>query len=302
MSEDKILKTLVTEAHNIGAYDLPEDKIVRVLDKGFVRLVDSMGSDAAIAQAARVSYGAGTKKVSDDSGLIRYLLRNAHSTPFEMVQIKLHVKAPIFVIRQWHRHRSWSYNEISGRYSEMPDEFYVPAEDKVTKQNPHNKQGGIDELIPDEDGTSWSDLFASQQNLLRHDYEIALKTGMRKELARINLPLSQYSEMYASVDLHNLFHFLKLRLDNHAQYEIQVYAQAIATLIKPIVPIAYQAFEDYRLNSITLNSTEQTVLRVVLADYLTEENISLTAEKYFSNKRERKECVDKLVYILLKQK
>ena len=241
---------------------MDDKQIVRVLDKGFVRLVDSMGSDASIVQAARVSYGEGTKKVSEDEGLIRYLLRHRHTTPFEMVQFKFHIKAPIFVVRQWHRHRMWSYNEESGRYSEMRDEFYVPAEHNVTFQNPDNKQGGTSEQVtplniknPDDwwdcltpeqvaESWSWEETFANEQAMVRSQYERLLGSGMRKELARINLPLAQYTQMYACVDLHNLFHFLKLRQDQHAQYEIRVYADAMLKLIKPIVPMAVNAYED----------------------------------------------------------
>jgi thymidylate synthase (FAD) len=279
---------------------------IKVLDKGFVRLVDSMGSDESIVQAARVSYGKGTKKVSEDEGLIRYLLRNSHTTPFEMVQFKFHIKAPIFIIRQWHRHRMWSYNEYSGRYSEMKDEFYVPEERHITKQNPNNKQGGSDELVPD--GIACVETLEYAYGLARNDYEVLLKTGLRKELARICLPLSQYSEMYASVDLHNLFHFLKLRLDSHAQYEIRVYAEAIAELIRPIVPVAYKAFEDYVIGSTKFSQIELAVLQdyiqnhhgkfaVIGDDDVKNELISVIG-KHITNKREAEEALAKLLKII----
>lgn len=283
---------------------------IKCLDKGFVRLVDSMGDDSSIAQAARVSYGKGTKTVHEDEGLIRYLMRHGHTTPFEMVQFKFHIKAPIFVFRQWHRHRMWSYNEYSGRYSEMKDEFYVPKEEHVTKQNPHNKQGGTSEAISyseaeesisllDDRGKSvekWSDIFEDNQQDSRHFYEDYLRTGMRKELARINLPVSNYSEMYASVDLHNLFHFLKLRLDSHAQYEIRVFAEAIAEMVKLVVPIAYKAFEDYTLNSIKLNAVDIMAIRDLcgIVDFDPENIPSVRAHL---NVRERTECIDKLIKI-----
>lgn len=292
---EEIAKQLTEEAQNMGLYDTPEDKIVRVLDKGFVRLVDSMGTDASIVQAARVSYGEGTKKVSEDEGLIRYLLRHKHTTPFEMVQFKFHIKAPIFVIRQWHRHRMWSYNEESGRYSEMRDEFYVPDYEKITKQNPNNKQGGTDEIILSK--KCYSDVFADEQKEARQNYKYHLDTGMRKELARINLPLAQYSQMYGCVDLHNLFHFLKLRQDSHAQYEIRVYADAMLELIKPIVPIAVKAYEDYVLGSLTLTKKDVEALHQALlcVDSLFDTNAVPTAAKnIFSNKREREEFLEKI--------
>lgn len=279
---------------------------IKVLDKGFVRLVDSMGTDSSIVQAARVSYGKGTKKVSEDEGLIRYLLRHGHTTPFEMVQFKFHIKAPIFVIRQWHRHRMWSYNEYSGRYSEMKDEFYVPDKSKVTKQNPNNKQGGTDDVVPFDDifdvdlaGQSWSGLFQNQQMESRKNYEEFIASGMRKELARINLPLAQYTEMYASVDLHNLFHFLRLRMDSHAQYEIRVFADALAELIKPIVPVAYKAFEDYILGSVKLTSIEVKILQELIqlkpeGKPVGETEIRRTIGTYISNKREADEAYSKL--------
>ncbi|HMO02923.1 MAG TPA: FAD-dependent thymidylate synthase [Oligoflexia bacterium] len=280
---------------------------VDVLDKGFVRLVDMMGSDEAIVQAARVSYGKGTKKVSEDEGLIRYLLRHSHTTPFEMVQFKFHIKLPIFVVRQWHRHRMWSYNEYSGRYSEMKDEFYVPQDQHFTKQNPTNKQGGTDEAIPTAGKLSWSELFAEQQQKSRQDYENFLTTGVRRELARVNLPLAQYTEMYASVDLHNLFHFLRLRLDSHAQYEIRVYAEAISRLIAPRVPIAYRAFEDYVLGSVKFSAKELKILRQLIghaSDIKTQGSAAINAylyqiaEENFSNKRERSEAIAKILPLL----
>ncbi len=288
-------------------------KEIKVLDRGFVRLVDSMGDDSSIVQAARVSYGKGTKKTSEDEALIRYLLRNKHTTPFEMVEFKFHIKAPIFVFRQWHRHRMWSYNEYSGRYSEMKDEFYSPTDSLFTKQNPTNKQGGTNEAIPwndfRSDYRSWEEQFRNQQARARQDYEVYLATGVRKELARINLPLSQYSEMYAKVDLHNLFHFLKLRMDAHAQYEIRVYGDAIAEIVKNVVPIAYKAFEDYILGSTTFNFKELKSIylifdifrssRPVDKEWWEQDDIQSLVEKeanrVFSNKREREEFLQKVL-------
>jgi thymidylate synthase (FAD) len=299
--------------------NLPEGAIP-VLNKGFVKLVDSMGSDASIVQSARVSYGKGTKTINEDVGLIRYLMRHSHTTPLEMVQFKFHIKAPIFIFRQWHRHRMWSYNEYSGRYSEMKDEFYVPEENRITKQSSTNKQGSSSNILTWEDYTTFQnnkhapegqqltftnksipEEFQAEQKILREWYEDYVELGMSKELARINLPLSQYSEMYASVDLHNLFHFLKLRLDSHAQYEIRVYAEAIYQLIKPIVPIACEAFEDYTLNSKKLSGKDFTALKDLFGILIPEEESSkleplleLTASHHFTNKREKEEFVEKI--------
>lgn len=286
--------------------------MINVLDKGFVKLIDHMGNDSSIANAARVSYAKGTKTVQDDQGLIRYLWRNKHTSPFEMVTFTFHIKLPIFVSNQWVRHRTWSFNQISGRYSEMTDEFYVPDEANVTKQNPTNKQGGTNEYVSFADMTddavehytevaykdmvasswSWSDGFKQEQDMIRHNYEGYLKSGMRRELARINLPLSQYTEMYATVDLHNLFHFLRLRLDHHAQYEIRVYAQALLELIRPIVPVAVKAFEDYTLGSMTLSAVEVNAL----ISAIHEEDFN--PDDFFTNKREKSEFLQKLAVLL----
>lgn len=305
---------------------------IELLNGGFVRLVDHMGDDSSIVQMARVSYGDGTKKVSEDRGLIRYLMRNRHTTPFEGVIFKFHIKAPIFVFRQWHRHRTWSYNEMSGRYSVLPDECYVPEEDKVTTQNPTNKQGGTDEVITPFNIKNpadfwdvltaeqvaptwkWSEYFEGDQKLMRDSYERYVGSGMRREVARINLPVSQYSEMYAVVDLHNLFHFLKLRMDSHAQYEIRVYANAIAELIKGVVPVAYEAFDDYILNGthftkldmrcayelfdLIKNSIPEKGQDVWNNDDI-QESIDQYATRIFPNKRERSEAIKKMQDIFL---
>lgn len=273
--------------------------LISVLDKGFVKLVSHMGDDSSIAKAARVSYAKGTKSVQDDENLIRYLWRNKHTSPFEMVTFTFHIKLPIFVSNQWVRHRTWSFNQISGRYSEMPDEFYVPDEDKVTKQNPNNKQGGTDEYVGPKDQDGWSNVFKQEQSAARSQYEEYLSTGMRRELARINLPLSQYTEMYATVDLHNLLHFLRLRLDHHAQYEIRVYAESILNIIRDIVPVTVKAFEDYTLNSLTLSGVEVEALRDFVSNGCVE-NLEKLCEKFFKNKRESNEFNSKLKTILNK--
>lgn len=222
---------------------------VPCLDKGFVRLVDVMGSDAAIVQAARVSYGSGTKQVHEDRGLIRYLLRHLHTTPFEMVEFKFHVKLPIFVARQWIRHRTANVNEYSGRYSEMKDEFYVPELSQVRPQSTSNKQGRSDAALSPNEALEITQGMRVSQEQQYAEYEALLEKGLAREIARINLPVSNYTEWYWKIDLHNLFHFLRLRMDSHAQYEIQVYANALAHIAKRIVPFAWEAFEDYVLYS-----------------------------------------------------
>jgi thymidylate synthase (FAD) len=230
------------------------------LDKGFVRLVDYMGDDAAIVQAARVSYGEGTKSVNEDNGLIRYLIRNKHTSPFEMVEFKFHVKLPIFVARQWIRHRTANVNEYSGRYSEMKDEFYVPQIENIRSQSKVNKQGRSDEEFSTDLAENFVQSLEGTQQFLYNEYKKYLDSQIARELARINLPLSNYTEWYWKIDLHNLFNFLRLRLDHHAQYEIRIYSEAMAQLIKPIVPLAYAAFEDYILNSVSLSSDEIKLL------------------------------------------
>lgn len=236
-----------------------EERKINCLDKGFVRLVDWMGNDEAIVQAARVSYGKGTKSVSEDRGLIRYLVRNKHTSPLEMVEFKFHCKMPIFIARQWVRHRTASLNEMSGRYSEMPDECYIPDVNRIKEQSTDNKQGSGDELEMLVQNGVLEDMIEEQRDSfdLYHSY---LERNVARELARINLPLSTYTEWYWKMDLHNLFHFLRLRLHQHAQYEIRVYAKALYDLIKPIVPIACEAFEDYVLNAVTFSWPEMEIL------------------------------------------
>jgi len=239
-------------------------KRIDCLDKGFVRLIDVMGDDASIVQAARVSYGSGTKKVHEDRGLIRYLLRHAHTTPFEMVEFKFHVKLPIFVARQWIRHRTANVNEYSGRYSEMKDEFYTPSVQDIRPQSVSNKQGRSDETLPDGMAEQAAIAFKQGQDDAYAQYQDFLEQGIAREIARINLPVSNYTEWYWKIDLHNLFHFLRLRIDAHAQYEIRVFAEAIAELVKPFVPHAWEAFEDYILNAHRMTAPEMKVMKHLL--------------------------------------
>lgn len=267
------------------------DKEFRVLDRGFVRLIDYMGSDSAIVQAARVSYGSGTKKIHEDRGLIRYLMRHRHTTPFEMVEFKFHVKLPIFVARQWIRHRSANVNEYSGRYSVMKEEFYLPPVEDIQPQSSSNRQGREEGDLPAEQQAAFISSLQSLQGHAYRQYEEWLDQGIARELARIGLPLSLYTEWYWKIDLHNLFHFLRLRLDEHAQKEIRVYAEVMAGMVKAVCPMAWEAFADYGLNAVSFSGPELKVLHAHLAaapDQIEE----LT--KLGLSKREAEEFVGKL--------
>lgn len=266
------------------------------MNHGFVRLVDVMGDDAAIVQAARVSYGAGTKKVHEDRGLIRYLLRHAHTTPFEMVEFKFHIKLPIFIARQWIRHRTANVNEISGRYSVMQDEFYIPEADQLRPQSSHNRQGRAEEPFAAEIAEGMRESFRAEQDAAYAEYTKRIDEGMAREIARVNLPLSLYTEWYWKIDLHNLFHFLRLRLDDHAQYEIRVYAQAMADLARRYVPMAWEAFEDYILHSKRFSRLELKALVALLGSGAPAEGQSSTAwlEELGMSKREAREFLQTL--------
>ena len=261
------------------------------LNAGFVRLVDYMGGDESIVQAARVSYGKGTKTVNEDRGLIRYLMRHHHTTPFEMVELKFHVKLPIFVARQWIRHRTANVNEYSGRYSVMKDEFYVPDESAIHYQSMKNKQGRSGGEVPAELRSRVLEVLTDAQRRLYGEYEQLLESEIARELARINLPLSLYTEWYWKIDLHNLFHFLRLRMDSHAQYEIRVYAEAIAGIARKVVPSAWEAFEDYMLMSRSFSRLELALLaehldtKPLSQDYLVSKGLS---------RREAEEFLEKL--------
>ncbi len=231
----------------VPAADEIVDREFKVLNAGFVRLVDYMGGDDSIVQAARVSYGKGTKTVSDDRILLRYLLRHHHTTPFEMVELKFHVKLPIFVARQWIRHRTANVNEVSGRYSIMKDEFYVPDSQVVKKQSRRNRQGRAEEEVPPALRQKVIESLLEDQKLVYGHYEGLLEENISRELARVNLPLALYTEWYWKIDLHNLMHFLQLRMDRHAQYEIRMYAGTMAEIVRKVVPSAWEAFEDYEL-------------------------------------------------------
>jgi thymidylate synthase (FAD) len=240
------------------------DKEIKVLDKGFVRLVDYMGGDHRIVQAARVSYGEGTKTYRQDRGLIHYLIKNWHTSPFEQVQLTFHCKMPIFVARQWVRHRTARLNEISGRYSVMKDEFYLPSPENVCTQSESNKQGR-GEALPEAAARTVIAAMEKEQRDMYANYEALLEQGVARELARANLPNSLYTEWYWQIDLHNLFHFLRLRMDPHAQYEIRVYAEAMAECAKAVSPLAYEAFEEHILGSVSFSRAECEALAAMLA-------------------------------------
>ncbi|MBU1693213.1 MAG: FAD-dependent thymidylate synthase [Verrucomicrobia bacterium] len=240
------------------------DREIRVLDKGFVRLVDYMGNDDRIVQAARVSYGEGTKTYRENAGLIDYLLRHQHTSPFEHVVLELHCKMPIFVARQWIRHRTARLNEISGRYSVMEDEFYLPDEAQIKGQSANNKQGRAEDEVPPALRQKVLDLLRQDQGTAYTSYQEMLHDGIARELARINLPLSLYTQWYWQMDLHNLFHFLELRMDSRAQWEIRQYATAIAQMARAVAPIAYDAFERHRLRGRHFSAEELEALRRML--------------------------------------
>ncbi len=264
------------EAHLYKAHE--------VLDHGFVRVIDYMGNDAAICQAARVSYGKGTKSVQNDAGLIRYLMRHWHSTPFEMCEIKLHVKLPVFVARQWIRHRTANVNEYSARYSILDREFYTPAPEHVNAQSVVNNQGR-GAVLEGEEAARVLETLKGDANRAYDNYEAMIsdegQAGLARELARMNLPTSIYTQWYWKVDLHNLFHFLRLRADHHAQYEIRVYADAICKVVADWVPAAYGAFEDYRMGGENMSATAmECVRRMLKGEDVTQENSGMSAGEW----------------------
>jgi thymidylate synthase (FAD) len=268
-------------------------KEIKVLNHGFVRLVDFMGNDDSIVQAARVSYGKGTKTVREDEALIRYLLRHEHTSPFEMVEFCFHCKMPIFIARQWVRHRTASINEYSGRYSEIKDEYYIPDEwrfqDKINKQGSNSLKDLENEFYnyPEQATKEYIKNIDSSFSL----YKDLLSYNIGKEMARMNLPVASYTEWYWKIDLKNLLHFLKLRLDGHAQKEIQVYGEAIYEIIKQIVPVTCKAFEDYILNAVKFSSDESKIIKDFLKD--SKKELFEVAEKTLS-KGEFREFQEKM--------
>jgi len=251
-------------------------KPIKVLDHGFVRVVDYMGDDSAVVQAARVSYGRGTKKSLQDKGLINYLMRHRHTTPFEMCDIKFHIKLPIFVARQWIRHRTASVNEYSARYSILSNEFYLPDRDNLTPQSSTNKQGRSSEILPEDIAlrvlaTIKEDSLRCYKNyvaMMNQDEQGNIidenNIGITRELARINLTLNHYTEWYWKINLHNLLHFLALRADNHAQYEIRVYAEVMLDIVKAWVPFVYEAFIEHRKSGANISKTALEIIRKMI--------------------------------------
>ena len=267
-------------------------KAFPVLDHGFVRVIDYMGDDSAIVQAARVSYGKGTKKVNQDAGLIKYLMRHWHSTPFEMCEIKFHIKVPIFIARQWIRHRTANVNEYSARYSILGKEFYLPKPEHLAAQSKSNRQGRADVLQGEEAARVMELLKADAMQAYDH-YEEMLnedqqgniqdesRDGLARELARMNLTLNYYTEWYWKIDLHNLMHFLRLRADGHAQFEIREYANVMIDLMQKWVPLTHEAFEEYRLGSIQLSKTGADIVRRMLkGEKVTEETSGLSKREW----------------------
>ena len=268
-----------------------------VLDHGFVRVVDYMGDDTSIVQSARVSYGKGTKKVSTDSGLIKYLMRHRHSTPFEMCEIKYHIKLPIFIARQWIRHRTANVNEYSARYSIMDKEFYVPERENLAAQSTNNRQGRGD-LINGKQADNILKIlkedaernYQHYEEMLNEKYDGSIiddnKQGLARELARMNLTLNSYTQWYWKTDLLNLMNFLRLRVDHHAQYEIRAYADVMLDTLKRWVPITYEAFMDYRVGGTEVSSKGKLVIQKLIK----KENI--TIEESGLSKREWNELME----------
>ena len=270
---------------------------IPVLDHGFVRVIDYMGDDAAVVQAARVSYGKGTKKISDDAGLINYLLRHRHTTPFEMCEIKYHVKLPIFVARQWIRHRTANVNEYSARYSVLDREFYVPEEDHLAAQSSSNRQGRGNILLGKEAKRVLDILREDAQMTYDHYIEMlneseegniidVSKEGLARELARMNLTLSTYTQWYWKTDLHNLLNFLSLRADTHAQYEIRVYADAMMETLRRWCPITFQSFSDHRVEGVTLSGKAIKVVRKLIS------GVHINQKESGMSKREWRELME----------
>ena len=277
LEEIEALRSEKTETARVTAPELEAVlyQPIEVLDHGFVRVIDYMGDDSSVVQSARVSYGKGTKKISNDKGLIKYLMRHRHSTPFEMCEIKFHIKLPIFIARQWIRHRTANVNEYSARYSILDKEFYIPSAENLAAQSQINNQGRGDALTDDE-ASNVIQILKNDAEQTYANYETLLnenssggdldegKSGIARELARMNLTLNTYTQWYWKIDLNNLLHFLALRADDHAQYEIRVYADVMLDLVKKWVPLTYEAFEDYRMGGTELSAKEIKLMRKLL--------------------------------------
>ncbi len=279
---------------------------IPILDHGFIRVVDYMGDDTSIVQAARVSYGKGTKKVSTDAGLIKYLMRHWHSTPFEMCEIKYHVKLPIFIARQWIRHRTANVNEYSARYSILDKEFYLPAPEHLAAQSQNNRQGRGD-VIEGEQAKKVLDLLKGDAEQTYNNYEMMLNErydgtvidekaiGLARELARMNLTLNTYTQWYWKTDLLNLMNFLRLRADRHAQYEIRAYADAMLDTVKKWVPISYEAFMDYRVGGTEVSAKGKKVIKKLLKGEIITVDQSGLSKREWNELMEAFDLKDKLI-------
>ncbi|MGC0371864.1 MAG: hypothetical protein DGJ47_000565 [Rickettsiaceae bacterium] len=296
--QDLLDKTYTTKRPTVEAMEEILYKPIPVLDHGFVRVVDYMGEDNSIVQAARVSYGKGTKKTSQDKGLINYLMRHRHTTPFEMCDIKFHIKLPIFIARQWIRHRTASVNEYSARYSILTDEFYIPSKEHLTPQSLVNKQGRSDDKLSEAESNKVLDIL---RNDAAHCYKNYIEmmnedeqgnvidentTGITRELARMNLTLNTYTEWYWKINLHNLLHFVALRADPHAQYEIQAYAKVMLDIVKKWVPFAYESFEEHVINGTRISRKGMDVIKNLI------DGKDVTQENSGMSKREWAELMD----------
>ncbi len=290
--EESRNQTFTTKRTTVAAAEDILFKPFFVLDHGFVRLIDYMGDDSAITQAARVSYGKGTKTVNTDKGLIRYLLRHRHTTPFEMVEAKFHIKMPIFVARQWIRHRTANVNEYSARYSILDKEYYIPTEETLGVQSKQNHQGR-GEVLTGNEAVEVLEILKEDAERTYKNYEYMMnedskgqvidegRQGLARELARMNLTLNTYTQWYWKIDLHNLLHFLALRADHHAQYEIRVYAEAMLEIIKAWLPVTYQAFQDYRVGGIHLSAQQLELIKNRLkGEAISQENSGMSKREY----------------------
>ena len=277
LEEIESLRSEISQTSRVTAPELESIlyKPIEVLDHGFIRVIDYMGDDTSIVQSARVSYGKGTKQISNDKGLIKYLMRHRHSTPFEMCEIKFHIKLPIFIARQWIRHRTANVNEYSARYSILDKEFYIPSPENLAAQSATNNQGRGDALTTEE-ASNVIDILRRDAEQTYSNYETLLnenssgetiddnKAGIARELARMNLTLNTYTQWYWKIDLNNLLHFLALRADGHAQYEIRVYADAMLDIVRKWVPLTYAAFEDYRVGGTEVSAKEIILIKKLI--------------------------------------
>ncbi|MDR1551775.1 MAG: FAD-dependent thymidylate synthase [Holosporaceae bacterium] len=277
---DGLRESSLSQTVRVGSPALEEIlyRPFHILNHGFIRVIDYMGTDASIVQAARVSYGAGTKKVQEDRGLINYLMRHRHTTPFEMCEIKMHLKMPIFVARQWVRHRTASMNEYSARYSVLSNEFYLPEISQIAWQSETNKQGKSNKRLPEDHSRKVLEILERLSTEAYKKYSHMLDDlSLTRELARTVLPLSVYTEMYWKIDLHNLMHFLTLRADSNAQYEIRCYAEVILNILEKWLPLTYEAFIDYRKDSVLLSKKcKELITRMLNGEHITREKSDLS--------------------------